>query len=49
LHYATILKHLCDVYCLKYKEVFSVNLKTDMALEDSNYINILFFIFIFLI
>ncbi len=40
LHFATILKYLGDVYCLKNKEVFSVNLEINMALEKNNYIDI---------
>lgn len=40
LHYATILKHLGDVYCLKSKETFMVNLETNMSLDKKNYIDI---------
>ena len=45
LHFATILKQLGDVYCLKSKETFLVNLETNMLLEKNNYIDIAVSIF----
>ena len=40
LHYATILKHLGDVYCLKNKEIFMVNLETNMSLVSCQPCNV---------
>jgi len=40
LHFATILKLIGDAYCIKKREIFNVNLETNMFIEKNNYIDI---------
>ena len=40
LHFATILKLIGNAFCLKNREIFNVNLETNMFIEKNNYVDI---------
>lgn len=40
LHFASILKHIGEMYCLQKQELFFINLEVDMGLDKKNYVDI---------